>query len=227
MAVCFCEQAKSNKFHGDPLVNSSTNVFFEARSGQFFFLFVVFSSFSLFSLVYILQRFCVAFFSLLELSPLDSSDIPEAKNTTIEELTRRFQCTFANIFFFKHCFCPETNTCSTAIKKTKSECRYYSGLKKSIEKMVGSLGMPLKVTPKRAKPSGDETPLKDPAVCVLHILQDSFLASNHRENGDIPSGVYGVDIKGTIPTTQGYHHFPYDSEFGDGTGAKASLEDVR
>lgn len=97
MAVCFCEQAKSNKFHGDPLVNSSTNVFFEARSGQFFVLFVVFSSFSLFSLVYILQRFFVAFFSLLELSPLDSSDIPEAKNTTIEELTRRFQCTFAHI----------------------------------------------------------------------------------------------------------------------------------
>ena len=70
MAACFCEQAKSNKFHGDPLVNSSTNVFFEARSGQFFVLFVVFSSFSLFSLVYILQRFFVAFFSLLELSPL-------------------------------------------------------------------------------------------------------------------------------------------------------------
>ena len=80
--------------------------------------------------------------------------------------------------------------------------------------MVGSLGMPLKVTPKRAKPSGDKTPLKDPAVCVLHILQDSFLASNHRENGDIPSGVYGVDIKGTIPRAQGYHHFPYGTELG-------------
>lgn len=80
--------------------------------------------------------------------------------------------------------------------------------------MVGSLGMPLKVTPKRAKPSGDKTPLKDPAVCVLHILQDSFLASNHRENGDIPSGVYGVDIKGTIPRAQGYHHFPYERCYG-------------